>query len=149
VLVFGVFAFTTWAVEDSVHGIKSASYGSLWAGIKVSQRDWIDRAVGRKATVAAIYSGAASPYAIWENEFFNRSVGPVYDVTSPMPGALPETPVTVRPSDGLLRLGDGTPVRARFVLADGTVTIEGTPVARDPREGMTVYRVNGPLYSVT
>ena len=43
-------------------------------------RDWIDRAVGRDAQVAAIWSGNTDRYAIWENEFFNRCVGKVYDL---------------------------------------------------------------------
>jgi hypothetical protein len=40
-------------------------------------------------------------------------------------------------------------VRARYALTDGSVALEGDPVARDPRLPLTLYRTNGPLISTT
>lgn len=148
-LVLAYFAVVTASVESSRHGIQVASAGSLFQGIKNPERDWIDRAVGRHAQVAAIWSGNTSPYSIWQNEFFNRSVGAVYRLTGPLPGGLPETPVQVERQNGLILGPDGRPVRARYALSDGSVTLAGVPVAQDPRQGLALYRVDGPLVSTT
>ena len=49
-------------------------------------RDWIDRTVGSNAKVAAVWTGNTDKFTIWENEFFNRSVGTVYATGPPLPG---------------------------------------------------------------
>jgi hypothetical protein len=66
-----------------------------------------------------------------------------------MDGGLPETPVTVNEETGEVRREDGSVVRARYALTDGSVALEGDPVARDPRLPLTLYRTNGPLISTT
>ena len=146
-LVGAYFAATTFVVENGRHGLHRASVGSLWAGIRVQHPDWIDRAAGRDGDVAYLWTGKLSAYTIWENEFFNRSFGRVLDLTGPSPGGLPELPVARRP-DGGLAAADG-PVRAQFVLADGSVDVAGRPVARDPRIGLVLYRTGGPVVVLT
>jgi len=123
---------------------RAASLGALFAGITNPHRNWIDRAVGSDAQVAAIWSGNTDRYAIWENEIFNRSVGKVYDLGSTLSGDLPETPLTVDKRTGIMS-ANGSPVRSRYVLADSSVELDGTVVARDARKGMFLYRLSGPL----
>jgi hypothetical protein len=147
VLVGAYFAAMSFVVENGRHGLHRASVGSLWAGIRVAPPDWIDRAAGRGASVSYLWTGKLSAYTIWENEFFNRSFGTVVDLTGPSPGGLPELPVERRP-DGRLT-GAGGPVRAQFVLADGSVDVAGRAVARDPRIGLVLYRTRGPVVLLT
>jgi hypothetical protein len=123
---------------------RAASVGALFAGITNPHRDWIDRAVGRNAQVAAIWSGNTDRYAIWENEIFNRSVGKVYDLGSTLSGDLPETPLTVDRKTGLMS-ANGSPVRSRYLLADSSVSLDGRVVAQDTRKGIFLYRLSGPL----
>jgi hypothetical protein len=123
---------------------RAASLGALFAGITNPHRDWIDRAVGSDAQVAAIWSGNTDRYAIWENEIFNRSVGKVYDLGSTLSGDLPETRLTVDKRTGIMS-ANGRPVRSRYLLTDSSVEIDGTVVARDARKGMFLYRLFGPL----
>jgi dolichyl-phosphate-mannose-protein mannosyltransferase len=123
---------------------RTASLGALFAGITNPHRDWIDRAVGSDAQVAAIWSGNTDRYAIWENEIFNRSVGKVYDLGSTLSGDLPETPLTVDKRTGIMS-ANGSPVRSRYLLTDSSVEVDGTVVARDARKGMFLYRLSGPL----
>jgi hypothetical protein len=123
---------------------RAASLGALFAGITNPHRDWIDRAVGSDAQVAAIWSGNTDRYAIWENEIFNRSVGKVYDLGSTLSGDLPETRLTVDKRTGIMS-ANGSPVRSRYLLTDSSVEIDGTVVARDARKGMFLYRLSGPL----
>jgi hypothetical protein len=145
-LVLAYFAISQKPIEGKQ---RTASIGSLFAGITVPQRDWIDRAVGPHADVVAIWSGNTDRYAIWENEIFNRSVGTIYDTGEPLAGDLPETPLRTDRLTGLMRTSNGKPVRAAYVLTDGTVSLQGRVVARDERKGMLLYAVHGPLRQTT
>jgi len=142
--VFLWFAFTTERVERFDHGFPKASVGALFQGITAPRRDWVDAAVGRHADVAFVFSGKDKrnqPLTLWENEFFNRSIGPVYDLRQPSMGDLPETKVTERP-DGVLLAG-GRPGRHAYVLSEESVPLAGKVVARDLRRGMVVRRTGG------
>jgi hypothetical protein len=123
---------------------RQASIGALYAGITKSEPDWIDRIVGTREQVAAIWSGNTDPHVIWENELFNRSVGRVYDTGSRLNGDLPETPLTVNRETGIMS-ADGQPVRSPYVLTDGSVQLAGRVIAQDERKGILLYRLSGPM----
>jgi glycosyltransferase involved in cell wall biosynthesis len=147
------FAFATERIERFDHGFPKASVGALYQGITAPKRDWVDAAVGRNADVAFVYSGndpTQQPLTLWENEFYNRSIGPVYDLRQPSMGGLPETRLTQR-GDGVL-LANGAPVRHAYVLTEESVPLAGQVVARDQLRGMVVRRTDGPMrigYRVT
>ena len=110
--------------------------------------DWIDRAVGGEADVVAIWSGSPSRtwrgyWPIWQADLFNRSVGRVYHVRTPMPYAPPGSGLRVR--GGALLLQTGDPLTASFVLTDETLPLVGTRVASDAKTGMVLVRVRGPV----
>lgn len=123
---------------------RAASAGALFSGITKPQRDWVDRAAGRDADVAAIWSGNTDRYAIWENEFFSRSVGTIYDLGAPLGGGLPSRRLAIDRRTGVMSV-DGRPVRARYALTDGTVSLRGRVIASDERKGMLLYRVEDVL----
>ena len=123
---------------------RTASVGALYAGITNPHRDWIDRAVGSDAQVAAIWSGNTDDHVIWENEIFNRSVGTIYDLGDPLQGGLPETKVTVDRQTGVMS-ANGQPVRSRYVLTDGSVQLAGKVVAQDTTKGAFLYELGGPM----
>jgi len=146
-LVFLWFAFATERIERFDHGFPKASIGALYQGITASSRDWVDKTVGRDADVAFLYSGAdptQQPLTLWENEFYNRSIGPVYDLRQQSMGDLPETKVRQR-ADGVLVTPDGRPVRTRYVLSDDTVPLAGELIGRDDVRGMLLRRTGGAL----
>jgi Dolichyl-phosphate-mannose-protein mannosyltransferase len=145
-IVLGWFAFATERIERFDHGFPKASVGALYQGITVPKRDWVDGRVGRDADVAFLHAGTRpqlQPLTLWENEFFNRSIGAVYDLRGASLGGLPETRLTER-ADGVLVAG-GSPVRHDYVLTEETVPIAGAVVARDERKGMALRRLDGPL----
>ncbi|TMK60472.1 MAG: glycosyltransferase family 39 protein, partial [Actinobacteria bacterium] len=151
-LVLAWFVFATERIEDFDHGVAKASIGARYQGIKLAQRDWIDRLVGRDANVAFLWSAddKNAQFRLWENEVFNRSIGRVYDLHGPSPGTLPETQLQER-TDGTL-LADGRPVRAPYVLANRRVPLAGAVVAADEGTGMVLRRLQGPLriaYAIT
>jgi len=120
---------STWQRPQGIH---VNSVGSLWAGIKVAHRNWIDRAVGHDANVAVLWSGRGDVHTVWENEFFSRSVHTIYDLNAATPGDLPETPVhEVRAG----RLADpaGRIVHAQYALAAQEADVEGKASPRISR----------------
>ncbi len=120
------------------HDFRRASVGTLGA-VGNPRPNWIDETVPPGAQVAVVYTGQTAPVTIWENEFFNRSAGPVYDLGDPTPGGLPETHVTVDPRTGVLL--DGGPVESAYALSDATAPLVGTPVGTAGQ--LTLYRVPG------
>ena len=142
-LVGFYFVATTAIVESGEHGILTASRDARAAGIVRADRDWVDRAVTANASVAYVRTGFGSFYTLWENEFFNRSIGPVYNLIGSSVDALPET-VVARRADGRL-VADGQAIRAEFVLADESAGVKGKEVARDPLAGTVLYRTGGPI----
>lgn len=147
--VLAYFALATQPIQAGPHGMELAAAGALFDGIRVPQRDWIDRAVPDDAEVAALWTGLPHRFTVNQNEFFSRSVGPVYTLGGPMPGGLPETVVTTDEQTGEIRREDGSVVRAEYAVADGSVALDGTPIARDEWLGLTLYRTNGTLISTT
>ena len=124
-----------------------ASKGALFQGIRSVPRDWIDRTVGQNSDVAVLWTGRADVHAVWENEVFNRSVGTVYDTDQQIPGGLASTPVTIG-RDGYLRAG-GRLLRERYVLADGSLDLNGELTKSDSLLGINLWRLDGPVRSVT
>ena len=148
-VVLAYFAIVIQPIQAGPHGMEQAAAGALFEGIRTGQRDWIDRAVADDS-VAVLWTGKTNRFTVLMNEFFNRSVGPVYTLGGPMPGGLPETAVRVDPETGeIRRIDDGSVVEEGYVLTDGTVALDGDAVASDELLGVTVYGVGGPLVSTT
>jgi hypothetical protein len=127
------------------YGVKQAGAGALFQGIRGAKRDWIDSAVPGDATVAVLWTSRSDRFTVNQNEFFNRSVGQVYYTVRPTDGGVAELPVAVDRRTGAVRVADGSAVRPGYILTDGSVDPDATPVAHDPALGMTVWKVNGPL----
>ena len=83
------------------------------------------------------------------SEFFNRGVGPVYYVTAPTPGGLPEREIRIDPETGAVTFPDGSPVRDEYVIADSSFEPAGDALGTDKGSGVTLWRVNSPLVSAT
>jgi Dolichyl-phosphate-mannose-protein mannosyltransferase len=145
-LVLLYFSFEQWPIETGAHSVRRTSVLSRFAGITNPHRDWIDRAVGQHARVTVLWSGVSSDFAIWENEFFNRSVGPVYYLNGPPRLRMPaggEAQAHLDPRSGLIRDDRGLPIRASYVLLDESMAVGGKLVAQDTGAPMALYRVGG------
>ena len=82
---------------------------------------------------------------LWENEFFNRSVGPVYELAAPLGGGLPATEIRIDRRDGALLAAGGRPVRAGYALSDASVPLAGRVVAWDKQKGLFLVETSSPL----
>ena len=129
------------------HGFERFSRGALFQGIRTVDRDWVDQALPSGADTAFLWTGRTDRLTVNQNEFFNRGVGPVYYVTAPTPGGLPESEVRIDPRTGEVTFADGTPVRDRFLLADSSFEPDGEALAADEGWGITLWRVQPPLVS--
>jgi hypothetical protein len=131
------------------HGVRQASAGAVFQGIRGVPRDWIDTELPDGARAALLWTGRADRFTVNQNEFFNRGVGDVYYTRQPTPGGVGETPVRIDPADGFVRLPGGRPLVAEYLLADGSITPDGEVVARDPDLGTTLWRIGGEVVSTT
>ena len=138
VLVYFAIAFP--AIQlGRPNGIEQASIGALFQGIWVEQRDWIDRAVPDGAEVAQVWTGRTDRFTVNLNEFFSKSVGPIYVTDLAVPGSLPETRVELDPETGRF----DPPVRARYVVVDGSIAPDGKVLGRDEGVGLAVWKLDG------
>lgn len=147
-LVLGLWILAIRPIWWGTHGFERFSEGALFQGIRTAERDWVDGALPSGQGAAFLWTGGQTDrLTVNQNEFFNRGVGPVYYVTDPTPGALPETRVDVDPRTGAVTLPGGEPVRDRFLLADSSFEPDGSRVAQDEGLGVTLWRVRTPLVS--
>jgi hypothetical protein len=123
--------------------ITSSGTSSRNGGVSVAP-NWLDRAVGPNGTVTFLFTNARPPQTLWLNEFFNRSVGPVYNFAGRV-DSLPQATVVPSSKNGVLLVAGTTPLRAQYVLTDTSQFLAGTPVAEDEEAGMKLYRVDGPV----
>jgi hypothetical protein len=140
-----VLVYLAWA-NSPVEGMTNRASQDARAGAIDGRRNWIDRVAGTKPQVAAIWTNTEgqNPVTLWINEFFNRSIGPVYNLIGP-PDGLPEATVGVDPSTGKVLLGTGLTLHAPYVLTDRSAQVAGVVAARDVGRGMTLYRAKDPI----
>jgi hypothetical protein len=148
-LVLAYYAAVFHPIWAGKHGVKQASAGALFQGIRGAPRDWIDRALPDGARADVLWTGRADRFTVNQNEFFNRGVGAVYYTREPTPGGVGETEVRIDPDDGLVRLPSGRALEAEYLLADGSITPDGEVVARDDLLGTTLWRIGGEVVSTT
>jgi hypothetical protein len=107
--------------------------------------DWIDRAAGRNADVALLWPPQPEVHPVWENQFFNRSVGAEYTIgPDPWNAGFPETTVRIGRSGAVI----GPTGQVRVADALVPTDVAGRRLAADTQAGLTLFRVNGPLVAV-
>jgi hypothetical protein len=148
-LVLGLWILAVRPIWWGEHGFEQFSRGALFQGIRTADRDWVDRALPDDARAAFLWTGRTDRLTVNQTEFFNRGVGPVYYVTDPTPGGLPETRIRIDPKSGRATLPDGSPVRDRYLLADSSFEPDGEPLGQDKGWGVTLWRVHPPLVSAS
>ncbi|HSI98428.1 MAG TPA: glycosyltransferase family 39 protein, partial [Gaiellaceae bacterium] len=146
-LVLGLWAAAFKPIWWGKHGFERAARGSLFQGIRTEHRDWIDRVLPDGVEAAFLWTGRTDRLTVNQNEFFNRSVGPVYYVVDRTPGQLPETRVTVDPETGRVTLPDGRDVGDEYLVTDSSFEPDGDALATDEGWGITLWRVTQPLVS--
>jgi hypothetical protein len=148
-LVLALWILAIRPIWSGKHGFERASVGALFQGIRSADRDWIDQALPSGETAAYVWSGRSDRLTVNVSEFFNRALGPVYYLTTPTPGGLPETRIVVDGKTGRATLPDGTPVRDEYVVSDSSFEPDGEAIGFDSELGITLWRVRPPLVAKT
>ncbi len=141
-----VFLLYLGAMQPVDSRTQRASIGALFQGITKSDRDWITAIVGSSdpRRVAVLWTGATDRLTVNENEFFNRDVGPIYTTNGAVPGGLAQTPVAVNRASGNY-LAAGQVVHVQDVLTDTSISVAGRAIGGDPKKGLVLLHVDGPL----
>ncbi len=143
--VFGFLALSSYSVLGSLRVVSQNVRGVT----AVENPSWIDDRIGRSQRAAFVYTGALpNPNILWQTELWNRSLGDVLNFGAREPlGHLPSVDVTVAPATGRFVDVAGSVTRpagrARYVVADASVPIAGTPIART--QHLTLHRIDPPL----
>lgn len=122
--------------------VERTFHSPRWTGAEGRATTWVDDHVQVKAGVPVVWSGTTDVRQLFLAEFFNRSVGPVYNLGERF--WLRDTPARIT-SRGLLTDRSGTLTSARYVIADRNLILAGRPVASDRVEPLTLYAVSGPV----
>jgi Dolichyl-phosphate-mannose-protein mannosyltransferase len=148
-LVFLVAANFVVVTMFALWGNSGVAQQALSQGVgRASDRSWIDSAVGAGQRVDVLWAGSRSSsagarYAMWESEFFNRSVHRQYWLHRPLYEGYPGNPLAVR--SGALYLADGRRFRARYVLTNSKTHLNGRRVAINKAARLVLYEVDGPV----
>jgi hypothetical protein len=149
-LVFptAVAAFLMLSSYPVVTMLHNYSQGLKNTGGTLGSPSWIDERLGRTSNVSFLIGTTSDTWpetlGLWQNEFWNRSVGAVYNLSTPEPAGGPETPVQVSPANGLiLSKVTGEPVRAPFVVSNFALGLSGQLVGAHPP--FALYRTDGPV----
>jgi hypothetical protein len=142
-----VVALLVWASFAESHVLVSQAKAQELQVLGPHPR-WIDQVV--RAPVAFVYDGSDYWATVWENEFWNTRIQTVYDLPQTnVSGPMPQQQLSVL-TNGDLRLGDGSPARARFAVGTTSFTYRGTPIATTPltggdRQGLILWRLEQPF----
>jgi hypothetical protein len=116
------------------------------------ERTWVDRAVGDEEVSVLWWEPGGEAFVdlgsrhrvLFVGELFNRRVGDVYELGSPLPYKLPAT--RVRLEDGRVVLSDGRAADlGELVLVPCHVRVTGETVAVNVATGARVVRIEPPV----
>ena len=138
-LVLSSYAVTG-ALRDFSRGVRGLSGTS-------ANPSWIDRAVAPGGEAAFLLGTTADPWpetqTVWQDEFWNRQLGPTYNLGVPEPSAGVETPVAVSPQGLVVSQTTGKPVRSPYTVSSLSYGLDGRIVAVHGR--FALFRTRGPL----
>ena len=102
--------------------------------------EWVDHAIGRNRDAAFLYTAAVDPQAVWQTEFWNRSVRRVLRWDAIEPGGLPGTDVSIDERTGTFVPHAELP---RLAVVPHNLSLVGQRLGQ--RGPWDVYRAAAPL----
>ena len=113
---------------------------------------WIDSRIGTDEEAAILYGGTVDLFSeaqiLWQTEFWNRSVGSVYNLGPPDPAAQSGNAATTDYLTGRIVPAQGTvQPMTKYVIAPSTVSLRGMALAQ--AGDLVLYRMRPPLRLAT
>ena len=151
VLPLAVAAFlasSSWSVFGTIREHANATVGLT----ETADPSWIDSEIGTDEQAVILYGGTADLFTeaqiLWQTEFWNRSVGSVYNIGPPDPAAQYANAASLDYLTGRIVPTSGTePSRIKYVVAPTTVSLSGRALARTG--GLVLYRMRPPIRLAT
>jgi hypothetical protein len=122
-----------------------AARNATFAPFDAAATAWVDERVpaGEEAAVLAGGVSLETRDALRLTEFFNASVGPVYDLGGAYAPTLASDAVRVGGGGGVV--AETGPVEAGWVVAPRSLRLNGEALADGTREELRLWRVRGPV----
>ncbi|MGH3079744.1 MAG: hypothetical protein ACRDNH_01230 [Gaiellaceae bacterium] len=151
VLPLTVAAFLVLSSYSVFGAIREHATATL-ALMEASDPSWIDARIGTKEEAPILYGGTADLFTeaqiLWQTEFWNRSVGSVYNLGPPDPAAQAGNAASMDYLTGRIVFAQGVPrPTTEYVVAPTTVSLRGRALAQTG--GLVLYRVRPPLRLAT
>jgi dolichyl-phosphate-mannose-protein mannosyltransferase len=148
VFATAVAAFLVVSSYPVVKTLHSYSQGLRASGGTLGSPSWIDNRLGSGGNASFLLGTTSEAWpetlGLWQNEFWNRSLRDVYNLSTPEPAGGPETPVQVTPGSGVIvATATGQPVRTRYVVSNLSFGLDGRLIGASPP--FALYQTNGPL----
>jgi hypothetical protein len=142
-VLVGVFLIlSSWTAYGAIKAFAQSMANGTFGG---SNASWIDNAVGTAPNVAFVFgptTGAPPAFRLWETEFWNRSVGHVYNLGVPEPaGGLAERAGALDPARGLISLAGAAD--ERYIVVESDLRLNAQPLAQHGQ--LTLYRLRTPI----
>ena len=141
-LLAAYFAIATNSVQGALE-----DYSRNLRGLVPPEPSWIDARVGADTDVPYLYGSTVDPFreavALWELEFWNRSVAGVYSLGVANPAGIPQLEASFDRARGTIASADPALRQARHVVAPEDLDVVGRPLARDAER--VLYEVDPPL----
>jgi hypothetical protein len=150
VLVVGVAVFFAIVSRSAFDGARGLAIGAK-AASGAADVNWIDDRLGSDANVLFVNDQTLSgnPHAVWQTEFWNRSIRRVLEITPP-PHIFGDA-ASLDPATGKIStaLPDGTtePASSRYVVAPATLSLAGKVIDRVGQ--LALYEVDGPIQAAS
>jgi Dolichyl-phosphate-mannose-protein mannosyltransferase len=143
-----VAAFLALSSVPVVNTLHSYSLGLKATAGSLGSPSWIDGRLGRDGDASFLIGTTSDTWpetlGLWQNEFWNRSVKSVYNLSTPEPAGGPEGAVQVSPTSGVIvSKATGQPVRARYVVSNLSFGLDGRLIGARPP--FALYRTKGSL----
>jgi hypothetical protein len=143
--VAAFLVLSSYPVVTTLHNYSQALKDS--AGT-LGSPSWIDGRIGRDGNASFLIGTTSDTWpetlGLWQNEFWNRSVKDVYNLSTPEPAGGPETPVQVSPGTGVIvSKVTGKPVRSRYAVSNLAFGLAGRLIGARPP--FALYQTTGPL----
>jgi hypothetical protein len=142
--VAAFLVISSYWVVDTLHTYSQAVKSS--AGT-LGSASWVDNRLGSGGNASFLLGTTSDPFSeaqtLWQNEFWNRSLRTVYNLGTPEPGGVVETPVEVATNGVIVSTVTGKPVRAPEIVSNLAYGLDGSfDAARPP---FALYRTTGDL----
>jgi hypothetical protein len=146
VLPAAVAAFLVMSTYPTVGTLRSYSRNLRATAGTAGSPSWIDQRLGSGGDASFLLGTTSDPWpetlALWQTEFWNRSLHGVANLGAPEAGGLVATSARVDPASGdVVDAATGAPVRTEYVVSEQTYRLAGRVVALRPP--FALYRTPG------